>query len=286
MRILFAGGDARMKYAAEKLSGAHDITRFGEEYNGTFDAVVLPLPLTKDGETIFSPQGDKSPLTTFEALFEEVGEAADEHTLVLAGGEAPALTELCGKRGFGLVNYFARETLTLRNAALTAEAALCILSQSGDGALLGSEALIAGGGRIAVFLAERLRACGCAVTLAARDPNKRELLRLNGYNAVPLEELHEILPRFDCIANTIPAPIFDERLFSQMRADAVYTELATLSEEPRRTFAQRRGVKYIFAGGLPGKCSPKAAGGFIADELEAVIASREAGRRLGSCKSQ
>ena len=265
MRILFAGGDARMKYAAEKLSDAYDIFWFGGECSGIFDAVVLPLPLTRDGETISG-----SPLT-FKALFEEVGEAADEHTLILAGGEAPALTELCERRGFGLVNYFALETLTLQNAALTAEAALCILSQSGDGALLGSNALIAGSGRIAVFLAERLKACGCGVTLAARDPNKRELLRLSGFNAVPLEELPEILTRFDCIANTIPAPIFGERLFELMRENAVYTELATLPEEPRRTFAERCGVKYIFAGGLPGKCSPKAAGGFIAEAVRSII---------------
>lgn len=274
MRILFAGGDARMDYAAKKLSELHEIMKLGEEpadFDKKLDAIVLPLPLTKNGETIFGS------LLTFNALFEEVveiREAADEHTLVLAGGEAPALSALCDRRGLKLINYFALEALTLKNAALTAEAALCLLSQSTDGALIGSEVLISGSGRIAVFLAERLRACQSKVTLAARDPAKRELLRLRGFNAVSLDELPDLISGFEYIANTIPAPIFDDLLFSKMRENAVYMELATLPEEPRRAFAERHGINYITAGGLPGKCSPKAAGEAIASAIENYITER------------
>lgn len=267
MRILFVGGDARMEYAAKRLSRTHEIAKLGEIHE-RLDAVVLPLPLSKDGETVCGSD------LTFEALFEEIGNFADEHTLVLAGGEASALSELCERRGFELINYFALEALTLKNAALTAEAALCLLSQSTDGALLGSETLIAGSGRIAVFLAERLRACQSRVTLAARDPAKRELLKLRGFNAVSLDDLADVLPRFDYIANTIPASIFGEEMFAAMREGAVYTELATLPADPPRTFAERSGIKYIFAGGLPGKCSPKAAGEAIAETAEDILAAR------------
>lgn len=266
MRILFVGGDSRMEYAAKRLSELHEILTLGEAREG-LDALVLPLPLTKDGKTVCESD------LTFEALFEEVSEAsetADEHTLVLAGGEAAALSQLCRRRGFKLINYFALETLTLKNAVLTAEAALCLLSQSTDGALLGSDVLVLGSGRIAVFLAERLRACQSKVTFAARDPAKRELFKLRGFNAVSLNELPDALPRFDYIANTIPAPIFGEELFSAMKSGAVFMELATLPEQ--RAAAERFGIKYIFAGGLPGKCSPKAAGEFIAEAVEEILA--------------
>ena len=148
---------------------------------------------------------------------------------------------------------------------------MCLLSQSSDGALLGSAVLVAGSGRIAFFLADRLRACGSTVTFAARNPDKRELARLNGYAAISLDELAGVLPEFDFIANTIPAPIFDEAMFSKMKENAVYEELATLPEQPRRAFAERFGVKYIYAGGLPGKYSPKAAGGFIAQTLGEIL---------------
>ena len=277
MRIMFIGGDARMRYAAEKLAENHEITSFTREEPpvGIFDAIVLPLPLTKDGKTVFAPL-EQSPLT-FDTLFETLREFADEHTLVLAGGETSALSELCEKLGRISINYFARETLTLQNAALTAEAALCLLSQSGDGALLGSSVLVTGSGRIAFFLAERLRACGAAVTFAARNKDKREQARLSGFEAISLDELPDALARFDYIANTIPAPLFDEAMFAKMRNTAVYQELASLPEQPQRSFAERFGIKYIYAGGLPGKYSPKAAGGFIAQAVGEILVSGPSG---------
>ena len=271
MRIMFIGGDARMRYAADKLSENYEIAWLtaGERPEGVFDAIVLPLPLTKDGRTVFAPY-EQDPIS-FDMLSETFREFADEHTLVLAGGETPALSELCEKLGCRPINYFMRETLTLQNAALTAEAALCLLSQSGDGALLGSSVLVTGSGRIAFFLAERLRACGAAVTFAARNKDKREQARLSGFEAISLGSLPDVLPGYDYIANTVPAPLFDEAMFAKMRKTAVYQELASLPEQPQRTFAERFGIKYIYAGGLPGKYSPKAAGEFIAQAAEEIL---------------
>ena len=270
MRILFIGGDSRMEYAARRLAETHEVSRLGDDCSGVFDAIVLPLPLTKDGKTITIPNG--SPLT-FEELGGIIGRLADEHTLVLAGGECSALVDVCERNGCGLVNYFANETLTLQNAALTAEAALCLLSQSGDGALLGSEVLILGSGRIAVFLGGRLRACGARVTFAARSADKRTLIRLNGFSAIPLEELRERLCEFDYAANTIPSPLFGEEMFSAMKTHAVFMELATLPDQ--KAIAERSGINYIFAGGLPGRYSPKAAGEFIAETVGEIIKSRD-----------
>lgn len=274
MRILFIGGDARMGYAAKKLAEKHEISYFGGEEpsapDGCFDAIILPLPLSKDGGTVYSPD-EQSPLT-FDKLSEKIKGYADEHTVVFAGGEAPAVTEMCARLGCKFVNYFANEALTLQNAALTAEAALCLLSQSTDGSLLGSRILVTGSGRIAVFLAERLRACGAAVTFAARNQVKRELFKLNGYSAIPLEELSCALPDFDFTANTVPAPIFGEEMFSKMRKASVFEELASLPRQPWETFANRYSIKYIYAGGLPGKYSPRSAGEYIA---RAVIEETE-----------
>ena len=276
MKILFIGGDKRMEYTAEKLSENHDISRFGGKFSasgGAFDVIILPLPLSKDGKTIFAPN-EHSPLT-FDELFQAIGGFADEHTIVLAGGENPALSEFCRDINCECVNYFACETLTLRNASLTAESALCLLSQSTDGALLGSETLITGSGRIAGFLAERLRVCGSEVTIAARNSAKREQFILNGYSAIPIEELSNVISKFDYIVNTIPAPIFDENMFSKIRLDAVYQELASLPEQPGKVLAEHCGIRYIYAGGLPGKYSPKAAGEFIADTIEEIIRKRK-----------
>lgn len=262
MRILFIGGDERMKYAAEKMSERCETIRFEDaSARGVFNAVVLPLPLSKDGKTVFSPQS--APLT-FEKLSELLSEFANEKTVVFAGGSCPALSKICSELGCGFVNYFEHETLTLQNAALTAEVALCLLSQSTKGALLGSEVLIAGSGRIAGFLASRLRACRSSVTIAARNAAKREQFALDGYKTTPIDALPSLLDKFDFIVNTIPAQLFDENAFSQMRRSSVFTELSSLPEQPYKSYAERFGIKFIHAGGLPGKYSPKAAGEFIA----------------------
>lgn len=263
MRILFIGGDTRMDYAAEKMSALYETERFGETTaaGGGFDVIVLPLPLTKNGTDIFSPQAEKP------IQFDIIKSLSKDNVLIFAGGESPVLSDICAAKGYQLENYFARETLTLKNAALTAEAACAMLSQSTGGALLNSAALITGYGRIARFLAARLKSNGCAVTVAARRAEQRASAGLDGFKAITLDEMPEKLGAFDYIANTVPFMLFSENEFSVMQKDSVFMELATFPEQPTRSLAENNGIKYIYASGLPGKCSPKKAGEFIAEEI-------------------
>lgn len=272
MRILFIGGDKRMNYAADRLSAEHGAERLGAGGyplpEGRFEAVVLPLPLTGNGRDILAPLFDK-PLE-----FDIISRFAAENALVLAGGECPALTELCAANGYAFVNYFADEALTLKNAALTAEAACALLSQSTDGALLGSSALITGYGRIARLLAYRLAANGSAVTVAARRAERRAAAELDGFTAVPTADIVKAAASADFIANTVPSALFTGKHFAGMKDGAVFVELATLPEQPSKPLAESRGIHYIYAPGLPGKCSPKAAGEAIADTVAAILSER------------
>lgn len=264
MRILVIGGDKRMDYAAEKLSELYETKRFRDgdtDALGHFGTVVLPLPLTKNGSDIFAPTHN-APVS-----FEMIEGLAGEGAFIFAGGESKKLSDFCAEKGYQLENYFSHETLTLRNAALTAESACAMLSQSTDGALLNSRALITGYGRIARFLASRLKANGCEVTIAARRAEQRETAVLDGFAAVPFEEITGTLHDYDFIANTAPFALFSEEDFRQMHTECVFMELATLPEQPVRSYAERCGIKYIYASGLPGKCSPKAAGIYIAEEI-------------------
>ncbi len=268
MRVLVIGGDKRMDYAAERLSEQYETKRFREgdsDELGRFGAVVLPLPLTKNGSDIFAPTLN-APVS-----FEMIGGFAEEGALIFAGGESTKLSDFCAEKGYQLENYFSHETLTLRNAALTAEAACAMLSQSTDGALLYSSALITGYGRIARFLASRLRSNGCAVTVAARRAEQREAAVLDGFAAIPVEDMADTLHNYDFIANTVPFALFSEENLNGTRDECVFIELATLPEQPVRSCAERCGIKYVYASGLPGKCSPKAAGICIAEEITGAL---------------
>lgn len=254
MDILFLGGDERMRYAADILAKNHRVCFSGEN----FPVVVLPVPLTKDGANVFAP------LSPSPVPLEDIPRYAAPAALVLAGGCCPRLTEICRANSLTLVDYFASETLTLRNAALTAESAVMLLSQSTDGSLLGARTLITGFGRIAKALAARLAPFGCDITITAR---RREALceaRLGGFSAAPLEAAN--LSDFDFIVNTVPAALFSAEDFSQIKSGCVFLELASLPDSPPAD-----NVKYVYGAGLPGRYSPRTAGRFIAEELLRVL---------------
>lgn len=265
MRILIIGGDRRMDFAAEKLSETYETARFSssedEAPEGRFDVILLPMPLSKNGVDIFAPDS-KPPLP-----FNIIERFAEEHAHIFAGGKCEKLSGLCDEQGFVLENYFAHEPLTLKNAVLTAETACAIMSQSTENSLLGSKALITGYGRIARALARRLRANGCEVTIAARRAEARTAAQLDGFSSISIEEIGGRLSDYDFIANTVPFELFAEEEFSRMKRESLFIELASLPEQPYRSLAEKYGVSYIFASGLPGKYSPKAAGKFIAEDV-------------------
>lgn len=310
MNILFLGGDKRMSYAAEYLSADHNVFFSNENFpiNERFPVIVLPFPLTRDGKTVFSAV---SPAIPFDEIprFAELGAPAPGASagapapgtsagspvpvasgasagspvadapadapgalepdapaaVVLAGGSCPRLSEVCG--GLSLVNYAASETLTLRNAALTAEAAVSLLIESCDGSLLGSRALILGYGRIARALAARLNPFGCEVTVGARRPETRAEAELNGCKALPFSEINT--GDYDYIINTVPAPLLTAEDISHIKPGGIFLELATLPNSPPAPH-----IKYIHGAGLPGRCSPKTAGKYIAEELSRLIQER------------
>lgn len=265
MRFIAIGGDERMVYAARELCA--DTLYLGENMNidGKYSAVVLPVPLSKDGENLDCPlEQTKFPLS-------RITEFAEENAEIFAGGSCPALEKICSENGFALTNYFANETLTLKNAKLTAEAAVMLMIQSSKGSVLGSRTLITGYGRIAKFLASAVSSLGGKVTVAARKPEVRAQAELDGYMAVDISEMHGIAGEFDYIANTAPAELFTETDFNN--PNVVYIELASMPQEPTKSFCQKHGVNYIFAGGLPGKYSPKTAGIFIAETIQNIIFS-------------
>ena len=240
--ILFIGGDRRMICAAELISQSGGVCAVGlggdfpepENQSDGYERIVLPVPFSRDGENITAPLSER-PLP-----LELLTDYAAAGARIFSGGTSTKLEALCETHGLQLVNYMAAEELTLKNALLTAEGAVSLLISGYDGALFDSTAVITGYGRIARYLARLLQAFRCRVTIAARSPLQREAALLDGLCTLT------------------------EECFSRMRSGAVYMELATRSEAPEKEWAEARGVKYIAAGGLPGKFSPRTAGEAIA----------------------
>lgn len=242
------------KYFADRINGA-------DMPEGKYEHIVLPLPVSRDGIYISAPLSE-TPLP-----FRLISQYAAERATVFCGGASKAAEDICRENGLRFVNYFADEPLTLKNAALTAEAAAAILAECGDSSVFGSDIAITGGGRVAVYTARLLKAFGASVTVCARSAEQRAKAELDGFSAVDPSKLSDICGKADFVVNTVPAALFGESEFSRMKRGAVYLELATLPPEPYKSMAERYGARHIHAPGLPGKHSPKTAGELIAKTI-------------------
>lgn len=263
-RFLFMGGDKRISYAMRKISELFPADKLGAggvylEPVGRYSRIVLPFPFSRNGTDI------NAPLSEAPLPLSAITEYAAENAVVFSGGTNAALEQLCRENELTLVNYAGDEALTLKNAALTAEAAAAILINNTDGSLLGADVLVTGGGRVAECTARLLNAFGSNVTVCARNSAQLARAELLGCKAEKLSRIDSLLPRCDIVINTVPASLFTAEKFKEMKKDAVFEELASLPQEPYKSCAENCGVKYIYAAGLPGKFSPKTAGSLIAD---------------------
>ena len=269
-RFLFLGGDRRIIYAAKEIARRRSVSALGlsEGFappSGRYGVIALPLPATTDGAFITAPlSSEQLPLTL-------ITEYAEKGAVIFSGGTHPALVKLCSDNGLRLCDYFAEEALTLKNAALTAEAAVSLLIQNTDYSLSGANVLITGGGRIALLTARLLKGFGAQCTVCARNAVQRTKAELEHHRSSDISGLNTLCGSADIIVNTVPAQLFGEESFRRLRAGALFLELASKSPEAEKALAEKYGVKHIAAGGLPGKFSPVTAGEAIAQVILSLV---------------
>ena len=271
MRFALLGGDRRCLFLYELLrADGHEVVPFALERalpDCTPDAaaavagaevILLPVPCEKKG-ALFAPfAAEKRAVSPLLA-------AAAPGARVFAGGAGEDLRAACRRGGLPLTDYLRREDFALRNADLTAEAALALLME-GDGSLRGQRVLIAGFGRIGRCLAPKLLALGAEVTVLARDPGQRAQAELLGCDAV------RTLPAgpFDAAVNTVPATIFASGELEAL-CGARLLELASAPYGFDLAAAEALGKRVELCPGLPGTYAPRAAAAAMRDTIYSVL---------------
>lgn len=264
-KLCFVGGDKRMQVAADRFEkDGYTVSRYamagsrhGEEQMLLCDAVILPLPYTFDGETVYAPYSAET-VTLFDV--QQIAETKP----VLCGGE------MKGTERF--INYF-DDALQTMNAVPTAEAAIAIAIEHTDSALMQCKALIIGGGRIAKALALRLKAFGTDITVAARKAGDRAFFESISCKACAISAIKSILKETNMVFNTVPARIFDSSYADCNLASMPLIELASSPYCIAASDARDCGFDYIKAPGLPGKYFYITAGEAIYKRLKELIES-------------
>ncbi len=262
--LVFAGGDKRTVEAAKQLArdGVKVLLTGFDRFDGDVadvtlvhlphraipegDAVILPLPYTVGGGILNAPYAGK------HMLLEDVFRLC-EGAKAVCGGMLPREEER-------FHDYY-DEPMMLRNADVTAEAALLMAGDALKTCLNGASLLVVGYGRIGKRLAAKARALGCNVTVAARKESDHALIRMCGHRAVGFDGLAETASRADAICNTVPAEVFSQAILEQISEKIPLIDLAGSITAPR----------VIRAPGLPGKYAPETAGTILADSVRRIL---------------
>ena len=188
-------------------------------------------------------------------------------THLIVGITDERLTEAARERGCCLHYLFEDDIYTARNTLLSAEGAVCAAMEKTEGALNGSSCLVIGNGRLGSALYRMLGGMGARVTAAAR--RKKE------WNEVPLENLRDMLPRFDFVFNTVPHPILTEDILQNAAKETWFLELASAPYGIDEQAAKAIGLRYARESGIPGRYCPMASAENIADYLERSVINHE-----------
>lgn len=269
--VLLVGGDARTKYLAKFLSDRNFSTYclFADAASaaqsaqtalaGQYDILLLPLPASKDGRSVFCPFA-KQPLP-----FETLVRLTRSNALVLGGMLPTRLTELYLQNNVQTAEY-CDELLLLKNAKLTAKGALQILREH-EISLPTASVLTVGYGRIAKAFCRLCRQAGCLPTVAVRRAEALFEARADGCNALPLADLPAVVGHFDVVCNTVPAPVLPESVLARTGKGALLVELASAPFGIDFAAAERLQRHTVKASGLPGRYFPQAAAEAIGEAV-------------------
>lgn len=281
MQLFLIGGDSRIGYMAEELARQGEtVTGLGisspdipvrllaEGVQGA-DAMILGVPATRDGETVFAPH--YSGLLPIDGV---LSLCAPGQTL-LCGMPGPVLTEKCRTAGVELIDYFSREELSLLNAVPTAEGALEIALRELPITLWNARCLVTGFGRIGRYLSGILAALGAEVTVSVRKNADFARCRMLGYASVHTAEITRTARAYDVIFNTVPARVIDAAVLSALPKGALVIDLASLPGGVDTEAAAAFGINTIHALSLPGKVAPVTAGKILCDTVRNILSERK-----------
>ena len=268
--VCFIGGDDRQKYAAEELSKYISVKAIGDCFNDSSKVescdnlvkaikgvifLILPLPAAACEKTID---------------FLHIANIAKINNMTILGGKfSQYMKDIMTSLEIKYFDYFEDEALTVKNAYLTAEGALCLAMNALKTDIKNSKFAILGYGRIGKALGEILSNLKGDVTVLARRDESLALAETNGCCAHFI--IHEDLSGYDVVFNTIPSRIINNEQLLRMSSKNILIELASSPGGFDVEIAEQSGIYVIKAPGVPGKYAPISAGKIISDSLKKII---------------
>lgn len=231
----------------KKISSNHTL----EDLIPESDAVILPTPVINNGE-LFAPYAKDLP--SLEKLSEMLSGKR-----VYGGGKSAMISEKCI-----YTDLLDDEWLVIRNAELTAEAAISEAVNSIERSISDCNVLIVGNGRIGKQLRRLLKEYTGNLTVSARKSRDMAEIELSGARYINTSEIVKIADRVDIIFSTVPATVFDYNLLKELKKTCLLIDLASTPGSADIKAVNELNIRYIFAKALPGRYFPLSSGEAIA----------------------
>lgn len=282
-RFLIVGGDIRQLYLAQVLNekgfiantygftNADNISKPRFEYKSLkeaiddSDALILPLPMSRDGVTINCPFSEQ------KIYINELSSQINTDTIVFGGMIKKPFQDAVKEHGVKVYDYFKREELVVKNAVPTAEGVIKVIIDEMPITIAGSRIGVTGYGRTSKILSSLLLNLGSEVSVIARNYGQLAFAQAAGCKAVPFSDLDKVSRNFDIIVNTVPELVLDEYILKTLKKDCLIVEIASAPYGVNIEKAKELGLKVIVPGSLPGKVAPKTAGEIISDAILNII---------------
>lgn len=190
-----------------------------------------------------------------------------KHAKIYTGMARSYLKKLCSKHQIEIVELFERDDVSIYNSIPTAEGALMMAIQNTDITIHGSQCLVLGFGRTGFTLSKTLHSLGAIIKVGDRKDEHLARAYEMGFQAFSLNQLNEQVADADLIFNTIPSLVLTPNVLTNVQHRAVIIDIASKPGGTDFRFAEKRGIKALFAPSLPGMVAPKTAGQIIANAL-------------------
>ena len=275
--LMIIGGDSRQVYMADYLENSgFNVQVYGLEKSDRHcikdiktkvknsDAIIFPLPFTKDGKTI------KSLLPVNETI-DEILSFINKNTIVFAGMINSSMETKLRNKELTYYDYFKREELTVKNTTPTVQGILKVIIDNIDYTIHSSKCAVFGYGRVAKNTADILSSIGADVTVCARKHGDLAGAEIKKIKGCMISDFYLIANEYDIIINTVPALVIDKKILENLKSDCLIIDVASAPYGTDFPAAHELGLNAIQCPSLPGKAAPKTAGRIIAETIMTIL---------------
>ena len=272
--FIIIGGDNRQLYMTEYLKSlGYDVSTYGLTPNSitdlkaeisSKDAVILPLPVTKDEKKLCS-------IIPIKESIDDIISFIKPEQPIFAGMISKGTESKMKRKNIKPYDYFKREEVTVMNTVPTVQGIIKAIIDNIDYTVFSSNCVIFGYGRVAKITADSLASLGAKITVCARKYGDIALAATKGYQGCLINEFYKTAKNAEIIINTVPSLVIDRKILQNVRSSCLIIDVSSAPFGVDFTSAYELGIKALQCPSLPGKVAPKTAGRIIADGILNII---------------